>query len=407
MSKRLVKAAWVFLASALAANCGGESDSSPGTGNPGAGGSDSGAGGATGGSDSGGSGGSGVGGSGVGGSGVGGSSAAGNGGVGGSGGTGGDADAGGTDDIETRWKNMMDLSRRTLQDIEDWYEQYTGFDGDAYTLHGYSDDLGARNLVLSDLTPSSSITTSQDGQVIERMHVTGRVVIQHQDVVVRGCRIDSTTSSQNGLDIASGAHNATVEYNTFHGPGSGTGADRAIWVNASGAAVGFNRLDGQHGSGIQIQGSSSGGGLLQYNLVSGVRRYPDSHNTSTTFCATRGNRSVYRRNFIRDGTSATMSLYPQDWCGGAIDNLYVEENIIEVCCQNLWYFINSGGRTRPDWSPITRTEFRRNVFIPGLNPQGAQRRPFGDEGGPFVEFETAEGNVWSDNEFLDGTEAAL
>ena len=39
------------------------------------------------------------------------------------------------------------------------------------------------------LTPSASVTSSRDGQIIEGLEVSGRIVIQHNNVTVRDCRV--------------------------------------------------------------------------------------------------------------------------------------------------------------------------------------------------------------------------
>lgn len=50
-----------------------------------------------------------------------------------------------------------------------------------------------------DLTPSGPVTSTHDGQVIAGLHITGGVTIDHDDVVVRDCQIDST--GRYGVDI--------------------------------------------------------------------------------------------------------------------------------------------------------------------------------------------------------------
>ncbi|MGH8950147.1 MAG: hypothetical protein ACRDX9_01870, partial [Acidimicrobiia bacterium] len=42
-------------------------------------------------------------------------------------------------------------------------------------------------LTLGQLTPSGSITTSSNGQVIEGLDISGQVNINHDNVTVRGC----------------------------------------------------------------------------------------------------------------------------------------------------------------------------------------------------------------------------
>ena len=46
-------------------------------------------------------------------------------------------------------------------------------------------------LTLSDLTPSGTITTTADGQVIDRVNVTGKIVVKHRNVTIRRSRVAS------------------------------------------------------------------------------------------------------------------------------------------------------------------------------------------------------------------------
>lgn len=47
-------------------------------------------------------------------------------------------------------------------------------------------------LALSDLTASGSITTTADGQVIDRVNVTGRITVKHRNVTIRRSRVASS-----------------------------------------------------------------------------------------------------------------------------------------------------------------------------------------------------------------------
>jgi hypothetical protein len=82
-------------------------------------------------------------------------------------------------------------------------------------------------LVPGDLTPSGSISTSSDGQVIEGKDVSGSIQVNHHNVTIRGCRITAPVSVhaikanyRAGTQIGVGG--LLVEYCEMRGPITGS-----------------------------------------------------------------------------------------------------------------------------------------------------------------------------------------
>ena len=71
-------------------------------------------------------------------------------------------------------------------------------------------------LTYGDLTPfSGDLTTSANGQLIEELDITGRIIIQHDNVTVRKCRVRYNTNY--GLDNQADHSGLVVEDTEFDG----------------------------------------------------------------------------------------------------------------------------------------------------------------------------------------------
>lgn len=85
-------------------------------------------------------------------------------------------------------------------------------------------------LALSDLTASGTITTTADGQVIDRKNVAGKIVVRHRDVVIKRSKV-----AANGYQIDNSGHPGLRADGTGHTViedtelvGTGTSAPAAL-----------------------------------------------------------------------------------------------------------------------------------------------------------------------------------
>jgi hypothetical protein len=101
----------------------------------------------------------------------------------------------------------------------------------------YFDSSLGRTLTSGDLTlHSGNFTTTSDGQIIEKLKITGKLTVAHNNVIVRGCYLAYT-----GANFAVSDHNQpnisqtwTLEYCTINCSNSGALASLNVeWANVS------------------------------------------------------------------------------------------------------------------------------------------------------------------------------
>jgi len=94
-------------------------------------------------------------------------------------------------------------------------------DGEDVTLANTG--IAALGLVPGDLTPSGSITTSSQGQIIEGKLVSGQVNINHHDVTLRACRI--LNPGFHAIKVNNSAGGLLLEFCESHGSEPGNSGD--------------------------------------------------------------------------------------------------------------------------------------------------------------------------------------
>lgn len=95
----------------------------------------------------------------------------------------------------------------------------------------------------TSLTPfSGNFNTSSNGQIVEDLDITGAIVVQHNDVIIRRCRA-SNSDQICGLFVASSAHGTLLVEDTELDCQNGAGRDGIHYdTNATPPAITMRRL---------------------------------------------------------------------------------------------------------------------------------------------------------------------
>jgi hypothetical protein len=83
--------------------------------------------------------------------------------------------------------------------------------------------IAALGLVPGDLTPSGSVTTSSNGQIIEGRLISGQVNVNHHDVTIRGCRV--LNPGFHAIKVNNSAGGLLVAFCETEGTSPGNNAD--------------------------------------------------------------------------------------------------------------------------------------------------------------------------------------
>lgn len=258
--------------------------------------------------------------------------------------------------------------------LEKWFDANCGY-------QGYYDATLGRYLTESDLTPSGSVSSTHDGQIIERLNVTGEVLINHNNVTVRQCAINYQGNVTAVRQIS--GESAIIQHCTISGspsPATGIGVRQdsliewnkienlriGIAVNI-GQSINYNLVKNLYYFGVLIVDGTITGTLqvgetvtdsvdgytatvdavignnvyVQNQTFPGRKEYAGSwtgsisgatfatsvidrsHNTAAS-CHGGGDILIYR-NFLSGGNSAAFSLYPET---AANTNTYLIENLL-------------------------------------------------------------------------------
>ena len=236
------------------------------------------------------------------------------------------------------------------------------------------------------LTPSGSLTTSQDNQVIENLQITGQIIINHDSVTVRNCKI----LHGNGLDgivVSAGKTGALIEHCEFNGLNQVLGNYGSMGVVIEGNATVRRCYCHNVRSGMSILHPNGSGSFIE-NYVRDLCDANDAHNTSASCHGTTGPVQVLRNNFVA-GNSAGFSLY-SDF--GSNTDVLIRDNFI--IGQNAGYGMYCGYTHLENGNAEQNSDIRiiGNRFKP----------PF--LWGPVCALNMSQpGAVWEDNTFEDGT----
>lgn len=114
------------------------------------------------------------------------------------------------------WVSLID--GHTVNPIDEWPDATTTGVPDGVTL-----------------TPSGPVTTSADGEVIDALDITGTVIIGHDDVTLKQCRI--TVDQLNFAAISGSGANAVVQDCEIIGGAGTQGSYNGVQLAGSGAQI--------------------------------------------------------------------------------------------------------------------------------------------------------------------------
>ncbi len=118
-------------------------------------------------------------------------------------------------------------------------------------------------LDVSLLTPSGSITTNQDGQVIENLDINGIINISHNDVLIRNVRVRGVTTNAVLIRPNSGVTGTVIEHCEVESLATESEKTNGIGFLGNYTTVRYCEVKGSNGDGIKAESNS----LYEYNYV--------------------------------------------------------------------------------------------------------------------------------------------
>ena len=255
----------------------------------------------------------------------------------------------------------------------------TGVRGAGYVYDRATDTFS--HPVHGPLRPSGTIRTSFDGQVIENVDVTGAILVEHDNVTVRNCRVRYSESDK-GINARSASPRGTlIEFcdvtNVGSVPHEAEGLllshGTARFLNIYGWRVGF------------IVGAET---RLEYNRITDARSISGTHGTGGS--ADGGANIVFYRNYIEGSTSAALALYSRS----AFNGVLVEDNYFDASTTPS--FCLNAGNNKNGVGVNKNIRVRGNVF-------GTTKYPECGQFGPYYNWDPSRpGAQWCNNRWTDG-----
>jgi hypothetical protein len=300
------------------------------------------------------------------------------------------------------WQEAWDT--RDFTTIRNWYRANTGIEWAIKTNELSSWD---------DLTPSGTVNTTSNGQVIENLNISGTVWVHHDNVTVQNCYIgNNATVEAVGVPFSAMGNVHTLTLRNLTCQGVADGGQRPPPYPASGDPVTYRQTiaatyitpasgaSGLQASRVYSNGFGQGFRLspysytnperVEYSAVENIRPHhgpnpptTTSHNTAYSFNGG-ADKSVFRC-WLEGTTSAALSLYPDV---SAITGFECRETLFDAYYN---YAIQAGGGK--EFAGQSNWDFIDNLFTKNYIS------------GVVTGSTTVNGSVWSGNFHLDGTAA--
>ena len=212
-----------------------------------------------------------------------------------------------------------------------------------------------------DLTPSGSITTSSDGQVIDRVDVIGGITIRHNNVTIRNSRINYTGNYGVRVESVNGVCPKGTVIQNVEIDGSLAADDHSPAYDA-GCGYTFDRVHLHNaGRAIHLYGSSV---VTNSYLVNDTYGPSGAHREPLLIY---GSDKVIRNNVLicdvpQGGCSAALAIYGQVY---PPRNILVEGNWLAATAAYCAY----GGATHEYASQAANIDFFDNAFSMSLTPE--------------------------------------
>ncbi len=164
----------------------------------------------------------------------------------------------------------------------------------------------------NDLTLVGPIMTTHDNQIIDLVHVSGPIVVRHDDVVIRRCLVDlRRTAARYAIDL---------------GTSTGTVIEHCEIIGASDAAAGVvggnYTLSSSDIHGFRVGAHLRTGATVQYSRIWDERSGPGVHGNSVVTSGG-SDLTIFRNNLEGSSTSA-LSLYASF---APVRDVLVKENL--------------------------------------------------------------------------------
>jgi hypothetical protein len=213
----------------------------------------------------------------------------------------------------------------------------------------------------ASLTPSGSITTSTDGQVIDRMDITGGITVRHNNVTIRNSRINYTGDYGVRVETVNGVcpQGTVIQYveidgtnaAEYHSPGYDGGCGYSfdhVYLHDAGRA-------------IHLYGSSV---VTNSYLVNDTYGPSGAHREPLLMY---GSNKVIRNNVLicdvpQGGCSAALAIYGQVY---PPRDILVEGNWMAATAAYCAY----GGATHDYADVAANIDFFDNAFSVSLTPE--------------------------------------
>ncbi|MDX1535852.1 MAG: LamG-like jellyroll fold domain-containing protein, partial [Candidatus Spechtbacterales bacterium] len=260
--------------------------------------------------------------------------------------------------------------------IKQWYNENAGIAG--------------AGLTEGDLTPSGSVTTTHDGQIIEGLLVSGSIQVVHSNVIVKNTKVVSDGSWYAiyvPFTHSSEVTNLTIENVSIEGFGCAEGSDpgclRAIQAYGSGLKATRVHIRG-HAGGISLRDGTQ----VSYSFIDDIQTWLGSHNTGMSSHG--GTNIEVMRNYVAGSTSSAISLYSH----APISDVLISENLLD---EGTYALIGGANKTYGD--QIHNVVIRDNLIDRTGNP---------DEPKHVLRIihswcSTCPGNIFENNTVLDGS----
>ena len=247
-----------------------------------------------------------------------------------------------------------------------WFQAHTG-------VEAYYDPALGRKLTLSDLTASGPVTTTHDGQVIEKLNIVAgwgpALTISHQNVTVRACRIRVGGGSAARIHQTPNPVNLTLDHVTIDGDDSEDVAATLWSTHLKHCQISGHRVGLHPGGDVH----------MEHCYFHGMYEFHQSHNNSWSLQGGQVN-VLCEKSFMEGFSSAAVSFYARL---GPITDVTFRDNVL-VRASAAGYYNMLGPLTNHAWAAhCTRFTVQNNLW------QGA-----GVAGGHNL---TAPPNVWSGN----------
>lgn len=243
--------------------------------------------------------------------------------------------------------------------------------------------------LVDELTPSDSISSDHDGQVIEGLEISGPVRIRHHDVTVRNSRIRASGANTYGISYQPPGDEklggATIECVQLDGQGSDA---IGIFLDGTGQVVRKSHILGYR-VGVHWRGNDR----WTSNLIEDLHYSEGSHNTSGSI---RGQNIELRRNRFEDGNSSAVAFYPESHPNVVIRDVTLSKNFWQTPDANYCVNFGIGG----EGAYAQRSSHVRIVD----NMWGQDHNPTCGSSGPYTAWAgNREGNQWRNNVYEDGS----